>query len=73
MIINEIELTPASAEYLQEIVESLPEKEVTQSDAVNYALETLQAIEAMLLAIGINDPVDFVTGLSDGSILIVKR
>jgi hypothetical protein len=75
-IVDGIILSAENGEYLEEIIKSMPEennKPVTQSEAINYVLTTFQVIEKMLSVRDIHDPVDFINGLSEGSILIVKK
>jgi hypothetical protein len=75
-IVDGIILSGDNGEYLEEIIKSMPEennKPVTESEAINYVLTTFQIIEKMLAIRNIHDPVDFITGLSEGTILIVER
>jgi hypothetical protein len=71
------ELDPMAEEYFGQVESTLDKKDqtpITDKDVVNYCFTALSAIETVLLStIGDADPVEFVKGVADGSLLIVKK
>lgn len=72
-----VQLNEASVNYIQEVAEILDVgdgQNASASDVVNYAIGSMIALEKVLSrSINMDDPAEFIKGVADGSIIIVKR
>ncbi len=65
-------LNDDATEYLDQLKEELDTKD--NSEVINYSLNNMQLLEKVIARVAeITDPVDFIKGIAEGTIIIVKK